>query len=477
MKKSRLIALIVLLLACFCFPGFSETPIHLTYHTIGTPDADLALVNQRLNELLIDKIGVTVSYIKVDWNEYEAYLNGLIASGKPFDVAFAMKYALHAQKGAFLGLTELLQHEGKETYDLVHPTFWRGVTIDGEIYGVPTNKELAVLDQWMYPRELIEKYGIDITQYTTLESLAPLFEMIYQNEPEYLVMELDRDSNNFFALYGYEYVVDKSLPLVVKSLGGELMIHNAFELPECRQFLDVLRAYYKAGYTNKDAALYRGSSLAHEKKVFFRIASGGPYSETIWSQLRGYEIVAMPVTEAVVTTEATRGGVMSISASTRYPEKCMELINLINTDPEVRNLLNFGIEGIHYTLSEAGQVLFAKDLGYSGVQYTQGNWFILRTQGGANPEPLDKWEQYKRYNEEAVVSDTLGFTPDLSPYAGELAQIANVFNQYYPSLMTGSVDVDIYLPRFNEALRKAGLDSVREGLQAQLDAWLGRERR
>lgn len=467
------------LMACACGSSAPSTasqtreaPVHLNYLTIGTPDEDLALVNEKLNELLREKINVTVDYVKVDWGEYESHLAALIDSGKPFDVAFATNYTLNARKGAFLPLNELLRTIGRETYQVVHPTFWEGVAIDGVIYGVPTNKELAVLDQWMYPKELIDKYEIDISQYRTLESLAPLFEMISEREPEYLVMELDRDSHNFFSLYGYEYVVEKTLPLVLRSLDEELVIYSAFELEECRDFLRILREYYLAGYINQDAALYRGSSLSYGKKVFLRIASGGPYPESAWSQLRGYDVVAMPVTDAVVTTEATRAGVMSVSATTKHPEACMAFLNCINTDAQVRNLLNYGIEGVHYTLSSEGQVISESPRRYTGVQYTQGNWFILHTQGGAVAEPLDKWEQYEAYNESAKNSQALGFTPDLAAYSQQVKDIAAVWETYYPSLMTGSVDVDVYLPMFVRELNEAGLAEVREGLQTQLEAWV-----
>ncbi|MNO07261.1 hypothetical protein D3C81_2293850 [compost metagenome] len=46
-----------------------------------------------------------------------------------------------------------------------------------------------------------------------------------------------------------------------------------------------------------------------------------------------------------------------------------------------------------------------------------------------------------------------------------------VWHKYYPSLMTGSVDVDAILPKFNEELKQAGMDDVIREVQTQLDAW------
>lgn len=462
----------------------TKAPINLIYYTIGEPDKDLKLVNDKINEITAEKIGVTISYIKIGWQEYEERLNTMVQAGTPFDIAFAPNYAAYYKRGAWLQLNSYLSNVGKDMYDIIDPIFWEGVRMDdGGIYGVPTNKELAVRFQWMYPDELIQKYNIDITQYTDLESLEPLLEMIKQKEPDYVPMELDQDSHNFFSLYGYEYVTDKKLPLMVHSLEADSKIVNIFETKEAKQVLDTLRHYYKRGYINEDAALRESQGLKMGDKVFWKASSGGPLSETSWSKDRGYKVNAVPVTPEIVTTESVRGGVMAISADTKLPVESVKFLNLLNTDPELRNLMNYGIEGVHYTLDHNGQVVLIppKDtngdpipdvqLLYSGVQYTQGNWFILHTMGGEVPDPLDKWDRFLEANAQAVESSVLGFTPDLSMMPVQLQNIEMVWEKYYPSLMTGSVDVDTELHKFNQELKQAGIDEVRAEVQRQLDAW------
>lgn len=474
---------------CSLFSDKGDTAPHkdmvnLVYYTIGEPDPDLEKVNDKINEVLAKKIGITITYIKVGWQEYENRLNTMVSAGTPFDIAYAPEFTTYVKRGAWLRLDDYLSSTGKDMYDVIDPIFWEGVRMDdGGIYGVPTNKELAVRQQWMYPEELVSKYNLDISKYNTLESLEPLLQMIQQKEPEYLPMELDKDSHNFFALHGYEYVIDKELPLMVRSLEPAPQVVNIFETAEARQVMDTLRHYYQAGYINEDAALRESQELERGKKVFWKASSGGPLSDHSWSKDRGYKVVAHPVTTEVVTTEDVRGGVMAVSADTKYPVECIKFLNLLNTDPEVRNLFNYGIEGVHYTIDKNGQVVLIprKDAdgnpisdalpGYTGVTYTQGNWFILKTRGGDDPEPLNKWEEFRASNARAVKSSTLGFTPDLSMMPIQIQNIKMVWQKYYPSLMTGSVDVDTELPKFNEELKQAGLDEVRAEVQKQLDAW------
>jgi ABC-type glycerol-3-phosphate transport system substrate-binding protein len=484
-------ALVIGLAGCASSSGGGEhasypgNTVNLVYYTIGEPDKDLKLVNDKINEVLARKIGVTVTYIKVGWQEYDDRLKTLISSGTPFDIAFATNYAAYAQRGAWLRLDNYLSNVGKDMYDAIDPTFWQGMYMeDGGIYGVPTNKELAVLQQWMYPEALVRKYGIDITKYHTLASLEPLFRMIKEKEPSYIPMQLDDESQNFFQLDGYEYVMDKTLPLMVRSLDSKPSVVNIFETDEARSVLNTLRRYYKDGFINEDAAMRESQGLKRGEKVFWKAADGGPLSESSWSKDRGYEIVANPVTPPLITTESVRGGVMAVSADTKHPVESVKFLNLLNTDPEVRNLFNFGIEGVHYTLDDNGQVVpkapkgagggdLAQDAppDYTGVQYTQGNWFILKTMGGQFPDPLNKWDQFRSFNAKAVKSSVVGFTPDLSRMPIQLQNIRMVWDKYYPSLMTGSVDVDTELPKFNQELKQAGIEEVRAEAQKQLDAW------
>ncbi|WP_138752551.1 ABC transporter substrate-binding protein [Paenibacillus sinopodophylli] len=461
---------------------YSET-INLIYYTIGEPDKDLQLVNDKINEIMSRKIGVTITYIKIGWQEYEERLNTIISAGTPFDIAFTPNYGTTAMRGAWLRLDNYLTGLGQDLYDTIDPTFWQGVRMnDGGIYGVPTNKELAVRDHWMYPASIVNKYKIDITKYNTLESLEPLLRMIKQKEPAYVPMELDRDSHNFFALYGYEYIVNHKMPLMVKSLEQGAKVVNIFETEEARQVLDTLRHYYKEGFINKDAALREPGGLKRGDKVFWKSSGGGPLSETTWSKDRGYTVVSNPVTPIVVTTESVRGGIMAVNAYTKHPIASIKFLNLLNTDPEIRNLFNYGIEGVHYKLSENGQAIPIPEkdsqgnpipdapASYAGVQYTQGNWFILKTMGGDHPEPPDKWDQFRKYNAEVIKSTVLGFTPDLTKMTSQMDNIEMVWKKYYSSLMTGTVDVDMILPKFNEELRQAGIEEVRKEVQQQLDA-------
>ena len=446
----------------------SGTPVNLIYYTIGEPDDDLALVNEALNEILLERYGFTVDYRKVGWNDYDAQLGSLLGTGQAFDIAFAWteNYVNGAVTGAWLDLTGYL--ESSTLYDTIDEGFWKGVTVNNRIWGIPTNKELATPVHFLFSQALVEKYDIDISQYRTLEGLEPLLEMVARQEPDYIPLFLDSAPINLLTLKGYAYVTSDAITLMVQSADPTCQVVNIFQTREAAESLRTLHRYYQAGYINQDACLRTSYSRFQDEPVFLRLSTGGPDASASYSTDYGYPIVAQQASDSVVTTESTQGGVMVVSAGTQHPEECMAFLTAVNTDPEIRNLLNYGIEGVHYTLTPDNQAEIISDR-YRGIPYTQGNWFILNTTVG---EKLNKWELYREFNENTVQSPLLGFTPDYSGYETEYNAVAQVYEKYYAPLMTGTVDPDTYLPKLLQELEAAGIDTLQTVLQQQIDDWL-----
>lgn len=446
-----------------------ENPVRLIYYTIGEPDPGLGKVEEALNRLLLERYGFTVSYHKIGWNDYEVNLNSFFNTNQKFDIAFAWteNYLSNALSGNWLALTPYMDNILADTYRAVNGKFWKGAAVNGSIYGIPTNKELAVSMFFLYDRELVEKYGIDISQYHTLESLEPLLQMIDREEPDYIPMFLSNSHVNLASMGDYEYVAYTGIPLVIRTDDASAEVVNFFETEYCEKLLTTLHEYYTKGYINEDASMRTSFSRFQGEKVFLRLASGGPDSNVSFSSSFGYPILAEQVSNSVVTSESALGGLMAVNARTEYPKECAVFLNAVNTDPEIRNLLNYGVEGLHYRLNEDGQVEYLTE-DYRGVAYTQGNWFILNTVAGENP---DKWKLYQEFNDNAVESPILGFIPDLSAFPVEYNHVSRICKKYENALMTGTVDPEEFLPALREALAQAGIETLRQELQRQIDTW------
>lgn len=470
------------LFACEDVPdGVSATPapgqttqaddaVLLTMYTIGTPQRDHRKVLDGLNELLPSRAGVQLDWTMIDWSDYESRVSMMVGSGEYFDILFSWGnlYLQNSQRGTFLRLNELLDTHGQGILEVVTPIFWEGVTIGGSIYGIPTNKEVATPWWWMYPTELVEKYNIDIAGIKTLKDLGPVLALIREKEPEWQLMQLDRETR---IRYGFEEIVT-DIPAVVRLTDSTARVVNLYEQPEVVSDIYTLRDYYLAGYINSDAATKDTSKLEKGEKVFWRQAQGGPFSDVVWSIDRGYELSAVPVEDNWASTDSTRGSIMSISGASRYPAESMRFLNVLNTDPDVRNMIGFGFEDLHYTVTSDGKVSYLPaHENYEVPQYTLQNWFILRP---LENDPADKWEVFKAFNAEAMPSPLLGFVPDTSSVEAQLIAVLYAAEEFRPALMTGTVDPDVYLPLFNQKLAEAGLGDILAEFQAQVDAFLSR---
>jgi putative aldouronate transport system substrate-binding protein len=455
-------------------PAAKDTDtVNLVYYTPGTPDTDIKKVTDAINQKLKSKINVTIQYNKIAFGDYSTKTSALINSGSDFDILFSAEpdynYVSNANKGAWLDLTPYLSKEGKEMYSTIDSKLWDAAKVNGKIYGVPTQKEISTPEWFTYDKDLLTKYNIDYTKLTTLDSLEPVFATIKKSEPDYTMMQLNKDSTGYdlFALDGYEHILNAEIPLMVKSDDSNLKVVNVFSTDYAKKLLSTLRKFNKAGYINEDAPVKTFGS-DQGKKIFFIEADSGPLSDSTWTSSRGYTVVSKQVSPAYVTNVSSRGSLMAVNSRTKHPEACVKFLNLLNTDPEIRNMFAFGIEGQHYKLTSDGQVNLIDKKDYSGIAWTQGNWFLLKTK---TDEPKDKWDQFKTFNNQAIKSKMLGFNADTSSMTTQIAAITQVWSKYFPSLMTGSVDPDTELPKFLSELKSAGIDQMQAELQKQLDSW------
>ena len=444
--------------------------VQLRYYTIGRADPDLAAVNGALNDLLAERYGFTVDYRKIDWNDYENTMNGILNTDQNFDIMFTWDthYARNAANGAFLDLEPYLTGEGQDLYEAVNPQLWHGARVDGRICGVPTNKELAPVVQFLFSKDLVEKYGVDITKYNTLAALEPLLVRISRGEPDVIPLLFTSERVDLAQLLGFEYVAGSDLPLVVRSDDPQCRVENLYETEEMQQLQATLRRFYEHGLINADATIRTAISRFSSEEVFCRIATGGPESAQSFSVDFGYPIVCSFASRPYITNASARGGIMAVSAGTAHPQECLTFLSAVNLDPEVRNLLNFGIEGRHYVLNDQDQVEVISDR-YRGVPYTQGNWYILKTMAGEEP---DKWDRYRDYNRSARASYLLGFEPELTGLETLCTEVSRVYSRFDNPLLTGSVDPELYRPRALEQMEEAGIENLRRALQSQVDDWL-----
>ncbi|WP_078378763.1 ABC transporter substrate-binding protein [Sutcliffiella halmapala] len=483
MRKIGLLAIMMMLIASVLLACSNEkssnssksndkatTDDHVTlvWYLIGTPQQDVNVVMEKVNEYTKEKINTTIDLRLLDWGEFNDRMQVITTSGEEYDIAFtsswANNYSLNARRGAFRELNDLMDQYGKEMKELIDPAFLEGAQIDGKLFAVPTNKEVGQQAVLSFNNELVKKHGLDLSKVNTLEDLEPLLAVIKEKEANVSPIA------TFDAFLPFDSILQEEMPFAFRLDGNTDEVINKYEEELTMKTLKTMHSYYKKGYIRPDAATSTDSWPLETANWFVRKELYQPYAESIWSRSAGYEIVTRALHEPYVFNNSVTGSMQAISATSKNPERAMMFLNLLNSDPYLRNLVDKGIEDVHYEENEDGTIkdLPARVEQYNMPSFAIGNQLILKLY---EDDPADKWDAFEEFNESSIQSPVLGFYFDSNPVRTEIAAISNVTSEFGPALLKGAVDPEEYIPAFNKKLKEAGMDKVMEEMQKQYDEW------
>lgn len=453
----------------------------------GPPQKDEEAVEAKINEYLKGKINATVDLAPIDWGQWDQKMNLMIASRQDMDVVFTAQWNGHANnvsKGAYLALNDpkgpqgnLLEQYGKDIIATLDKAFLEGAKINGFNYGIPTNKELASQAGVIYRKDIADELGItdQLDKVQTVADLEPILQIVKEKKPNITPLFFAKGENfnaHYFAQH--DFLGDAYLDGLLRKDLDDSKVISRFEDKGYMDQLQLTRKFFKEGLINKDAAVTQlGTQDAMKKGNVFMVTSQlKPGKDAEFGNATGLagKLKQINIGPRTVSTGETAGAMLAVSSTSKDPARAMMFINLMHSDKYLNNLVNFGIEGVHYEkISENRIKPGPKAVDYNpGVAWELGNQFLNPT---FETEAEDKWDQFKIFNEGAHPSPALGFTFNVEPVKSLAAVLVNIRSQYADAVESGSVDPS----KADEwyAKEKAnGLDKVLAEKQKQLDAFL-----
>lgn len=474
---SKMTALVLCVLMCLTallpVTAMADEPVELVWYIRFDDQADTALVNEKLNELTMAKIGCKVKIVNVPGGTYNDKLQVVLGGREECDIVFAgasfADFWGNADRGAFLPLDDLLAKYAPDTYAAIPEAMWDGVRLNGEIYGV-INYQIEAKEAGFYvPVDILEKHQFDLQAVNSLEELEPLLAAIKADDPS--VTPFCYNYMDIIPMIGYDEIGTYGSVGAVK-IGDETMtVINQYELDSFKEHVTLMRDWYKKGYIAKDAAT---TTSYNDRIKAGKIASflnnmkpgGKEEQEVLW----GRPLELKKIMDGRVLSSSVSATLLTISSTSKHPELAMQFINLLNTDKEVYNLCCFGIEGVHYNKVGENRIELVGNSGYQpNKAWAMGNQFNAYVYGGQSDTV---WQETIELNERASTSALLGFVFDPSPVKSQIAQCQSVWDQYFNAIVFGAVDPEAYLPEFISALEAAGSDEIIAEKQAQINAWL-----
>lgn len=433
----------------------------IQWYLMCDPQKDVASVEEALNEYLKDKINATVKINCLSSAQYTQKVGTMINAGEYFDLAFIARWACdyvgNARSGAFFDMTDYLDTYLKDAAEVIGKNNLKYSYVDGKLMALPVYKEMATQYGWVYRKDIAEKYGINMADYKSFEELEPVLKKIKENEPD-IKYPID-----------WQYGAGTPNMLLINEegvfkngeYGGKAV--NIYGTDEFKNACTVARDFVKKGYVRPDV-LTATDQVARMKegKTFVMLMPVKPGKAKEVFKNSKYNFDQAEVTTPMMDYLAGTGSMQAISSTSKNPARVMRFLNLLNTDPYVKNLVVHGIEGKHYTKVDEKTVQPIENTGYSlyANSWEIGNVFLDYLTKEDDP---DKLEKLKAFNESAGDSPINSYLPDEETDPKKKQRkldIQNTKDSYEKQLVMGAVDVEPTLTEFNEQLKKVGNDEA-----------------
>jgi putative aldouronate transport system substrate-binding protein len=182
------------------------------------------------------------------------------------------------------------------------------------------------------------------------------------------------------------------------------------------------------------------------------------------------EIIMQP---KYIVTAHTAGSMFAIPKADCDPDKAMQYLNLMHSDPTLVNLMLFGVEGKNYTKLDGKKVTLTDTPWYTvhGGAWTVGDVTLQYVLENEDPEKNDKLIEFAK---DATETCCLGFRLNKKKIKDECEAVNAVVKEYFNPLLCGVVDPDDPekgIETAKKALKDAGIEKIVETAQKQYEEW------
>ena len=198
-RSKHLLAIVLLLAMLLALPACGSSPapasngpvtIKFEMFSFGeTPDE--AIVEEALNAITRDKIGVEVDIEFYNLANYEEQIGLKMAGNEEMDlVAILGDTGAMARQGELMPIDSLLDQYGQSIKDVCGKLLYYA-TIDGQNYGVPFMANKKYVATLICRKDILDECGIDPRSMTTLEGVGKAYEIVRQKYPEMTMLAPD----------------------------------------------------------------------------------------------------------------------------------------------------------------------------------------------------------------------------------------------------------------------------------------------
>ena len=465
--------------------------VTMAFFTAVEPSQDeLQAVEDAINAISESQINVHVDMLPIAIGNYDQQINLMVAGGEKLDLmatffAGSSSFTSMQAQNQCMPLNDLMDEYGQDIAALFDEDIFDACSKDGELLGVPMYKDNVSNVYLSMRTDILEELGLT-EKAQEIKSMADL-EEIYTAVVENTDLIPIASSRAAGPLHAFNVLFTGSFEdgIVFSKMANDYIgtlstdpdkVVNLYSTPEYKASVELVKDWYDKGFVYKDSETSTDSNYTQiaSGKFFstFFAAENATKISTIASC--EYDMTTIELFSKPLESSSYNTNTWVIPVTAREPEAAMEFLNLMYTNKEIVDLLNYGIEGTDYVVKEDGTYGYPEGLDSTTVKYhidmtwLFGNQYLAGVWEGDAP---DTREISKEINEKAVRSENFGFASDVSQFGTEIAGITSAVNEFVGGLQNGTADVDASLEALNEKLTAAGMDTVVESVQQQFDQW------
>lgn len=481
----------------------------------GTSYADNLPVYQELE----NRTGVSIDWDVIEISSFDEAMEIRLASGSKladiiqlprFNQADIMRYA---EAGLIIPLDDLIAEHAPNIYNLIYnevPELGREMTgYDGHIYALPQNfygMNFVAPYSFTIRADWLDKLGLEVP--TTVDEWYTVLKAFKEQDPngnglgDEVPMSTQGKVDSWENAYAYfASGFGLTAPVSVQYYPDENgTVIDQFRLPEFKEYLTFVNKLYTEGLIDPSfwvenaklnamasenilgsTAMYADSSTTFQKS-----AQAGGAEEAY------YKMIPPPFgpdgQAARQVGRTLTGFRYAITKDCENPELAIKWIDYMYADPEGRDLMHYGIEGVHWNWDETGD----KRVWTDEVANNPDNlaiYNVLRRDGAYATQFTNRTKEFfEMMVEDYVIDDVQAILPGIvSAYPAVIAtpeetrrlnSLTADLNTYQNEMIQKFIMGQTPLDRFDEfvaTLEAMGADEVLAIKQAQYDRYMGKE--
>lgn len=436
----------------------------LSWYVPGDAQSAAKDVVDKVNELLVPKIGAKIDLQFVDIGAYSERMKMNMASRKEMDLVFTgwvNPLVTGTNNGSYVNLTDYLPKLAPELWEEMPEYVWEFAKVDGNIYAVPNQQIYALPPAMEIDKKIVEKYKdrFDFNSVKCMEDWEPLLKLIKENEPDMIPYRL----NFLETMWTYGKYEEVTTGFWMSVTDPEHKVVSKYEIPEVIQCYKTLTDWRNKGYirvdlesSGDDTADYNAGMFALSTQLY------KPGVELMVKNRTGRDVELFTFYDrAFMQKNGASQTMTAVSATSKHIEECIKFLNVINTDREIYNLICHGIKDKNYTVALDGKITINAESGYNpNADWKFGNTFNADVIEG---QPDNVHEETQRINNESAKSPLIGFTFDQTSVKTEVSNISSI-----PDLNATKFSNDA-LNEYIGKIKEAGSDKVLAEAQRQVN--------